>query len=335
MARKLTYAEGAAEIMMHKVTHSWHGYSQPNRSTNYSDKERITLSDGTQADIARWDDDCSSAVRDCYLPLGVGVSYYTYTGNECSGLLDSGNFREIAVRDAQNGDILWRSGHTELLVVVNGQRCEAGFRASEYGSITGATGDQTGRESTYSAFNPGNWSRAFRCIRVRPGSTEPPKPTPKQNAGGATNSCGLWYRAHVERAGWLPSVHDGQTAGTTGYGARVEAIKITPPEGVTLEVSLHIQKLGDKVYKGVCKGKSSGTGSSANDPIMGTTGKSLRIEEVKIKVTENTNAKLKGKTLKYRVHVQRSGWTGWARDGMWSGTRGQSLRIEAIQIKFE
>lgn len=180
---------------------------------------------------------------------------------------------------------------------------------------------------------PGPWlSNKFNLLANRVNALLAP---PSQVPGKAANDHGLYYRAHQQSAGWLPSVHDGQVAGITGNALRMEAIKITPPEGVTLEVLAHIQGIGDKTYKGVRKGKSSGTGSSANDPIIGTVGKAKRIEGICVKVTKNTNAKLKGKTLCYRVHVQKQGWTKWVKAGTYAGTRGKSLRVEAIQMKFE
>lgn len=333
MTRKLTYGEMAAEVMEHVINHNAHGYSQPNRAGDGT-VEAIRLSDGTIVRLHGGDYDCSELVRQCYECAGILGGFwdsYMWTGNEID-LLRGAGFAQVDKYNPKRGDVLWRQGHTEIYL---GNNRQGGARRSEFHTANGYRGDQDGGEITFSAYNPGEWSSCWRCTRVRPGSSEPkPKPIPKQKEGKSANSYGLYYRVHVERAGWLAVAHDGQTAGTTGYGARIEAIKITPPEGVELEVNVHIQKLGDRTYKGIRRGASSGTGSSSNDPIIGTTGKSLRIEEVRIKVTKNTSAKLKGKTLMYRVHVQGSGWTGWGRDGAWLGTRGQSKRIEAIQMKF-
>lgn len=152
---------------------------------------------------------------------------------------------------------------------------------------------------------PGPWlDNKFNLLANRVNSQLKP---PEQKPGTAANNYGLKYRVHQQAAGWLPAVHDGQVAGITGNALRVEALKITPPEGVELEVLLHIQGIGDKVWRGIRKGKSSGTASSANDPIIGTVGKKKRIEGISIEVTKNSNAKLKGKTLYYRVHIQKQG----------------------------
>ena len=144
----------------------------------------------------------------------------------------------------------------------------------------------------------------------------------EQKPGKPVNDVGMYYRVHAQNLGWLPPVHDGQTAGTTGCALRVEAIKMTPPEGVSLDIEVHLQGIGWKVYKGVKRG--------SYDPVMGTEGESRRVEAVRIHVTENRT----GKSLRYRAHVQGIGWQGWCNDGDTAGTEGQSKRLEAIQIEF-
>lgn len=153
-----------------------------------------------------------------------------------------------------------------------------------------------------------------------------------QKPGKAVNDAGLHYRAHVASIGWCPSVRDGQTAGTTGQALQLEAFKVSPPEGVVLDVSVHIANVGWKTWKGVqwIKDKSSGEGSNANDPILGTVGKAQGVEAVAIKVAKNPT----GKKLKYRVHVSGFGWTGWIDAPYACGTVGIGKPIEAIQMKF-
>ena len=151
-----------------------------------------------------------------------------------------------------------------------------------------------------------------------------------QKAGQPVNNAGIHYRAHVQRHGWLPAVRDGQVAGTTGMSLRMEALKFTPPEGVTLTVNAHMQGIGWKSYTGIRKGKSSGTGSSKNDPIIGSTGQSRRLEAIQIHA-EGLPA---GKSLRYRAHVQGKGWLPWVGDGKVAGTTGESRRMEAIQVEI-
>ena len=66
----------------------------------------------------------------------------------------------------------------------------------------------------------------------------------------------------------------------------------------------------------------------SNGDMAGTSGKSLRLEGIKIKIS-NTN--LSG-GIKYSTHVQNEGWQDYVSNGMTSGTSGKSLRLEAIKI---
>ena len=224
----LSYPDMAAEVMWHKITHEQHGYSQPNRSTNYSAKETIALSDGTKVKIAKYDDDCSSAVRDCYLSVGVGVGDFTYTGNEAHGLLESGNFKRIDVINAQNGDILLRSGHTEMCIVRNGRRYQAGFRIDENGTIYGSrSGDQTGYESTYSNFNASAWSEAFRCTKRRKGAkpqggSDGTDTSHNNNRDGGKLDVDGWmgYNTIIDLQHVLKTPEDGVISGQNSYGDR-------------------------------------------------------------------------------------------------------------------
>lgn len=161
------------------------------------------------------------------------------------------------------------------------------------------------------------------------------KPTPieetnPQEPGNPVNDEGLNYRAHVADYGWLDAVRDGQTAGTTGKGKQMEALKITPPEGLELTVKVHIQDKGWVTYEGVKAGESSGEGSSPNDPIMGTVGEGKRIEAIEIIPTRNDT----GKKLLYQVHLEDYGWTGWMDAGGATGTTGIKHAVQAIQMKL-
>lgn len=70
----------------------------------------------------------------------------------------------------------------------------------------------------------------------------------------------------------------------------------------------------------------------SNGGLSGTTGNSLRIEALKIRLGSNVPSGLK---IKYRTHVQNIGWQDWVYDGAMAGTQGQSLRAEALEIKLE
>lgn len=157
----LSRAEAAAQVAEHIINHSAHGYSQPNRKGDGT-TETITLSSGEKVQIHGGDYDCSELVRQCYAAVGVlPKNSYMWTGNERQLLL-ANSFRQIPVGAAsqmQRGDILLRSGHTEIYL---GNGKQGGARGSELGTITGRVGDQTGREITSSAYTPSSWTSAFR-----------------------------------------------------------------------------------------------------------------------------------------------------------------------------
>lgn len=163
----LTYNQRAAEIMLHLVNHSAHGYSQPARAGDGT-IETVTLSDGTVTTVHGGDYDCSEAVRMCYVAAGVlPRGCYMWTGNEAA-LLKAHGFASVGLGDLRVGDVLLRRGHTEMVVSVGGRLMQAGFRISEHRTVRGAKGDQTGWESAYSALDPSSWSWAYRYVGGQP-----------------------------------------------------------------------------------------------------------------------------------------------------------------------
>lgn len=147
----------------------------------------------------------------------------------------------------------------------------------------------------------------------------------KQIPGKAKNNNQLWYRAHCQNLGWLDPVHDGQTAGTTGFSARLEALLIdlrTIREKYTdakLSGDFHVQNIGWVHLDNI-----------EPDTLIGTIGKSLRLEAFKLHLEG-----VPGKKLYYEAHVQDIGWQGVRKDGEMAGTTGQSKRIEAVRIWLE
>lgn len=70
--------------------------------------------------------------------------------------------------------------------------------------------------------------------------------------------------------------------------------------------------------------------SKKDGQMSGTSGKSYRLEAIKIKLED-----VEGISIKYQTHIQNVGWQNWKKDGEMSGTSGQSLRLEGIKIKLE
>lgn len=147
----------------------------------------------------------------------------------------------------------------------------------------------------------------------------------KQIPGKAKNNNQLWYRAHCQNLGWLDPVHDGQNAGTTGFSARLEALLVdlrTIREkypDVKLSGDFHVQNIGTVHLDNI-----------EPDTLIGTIGKSLRLEAFRLHLTG-----VPDKKLYYEAHVQDIGWQGVRKDGEMAGTTGQSKRIEAVRIWVE
>ena len=98
-----------------------------------------------------------------------------------------------------------------------------------------------------------------------------------------------------------------------------DEIETQANESVMVSYSTHVQKKG-------------WVESAYNGESSGTTGSSLRLEGLKIQVS---NIKNYSGNIEYRSHVQTYGWEkDWKKNGQISGTVGQSKRLEAVQIRL-
>ena len=131
------------------------------------------------------------------------------------------------------------------------------------------------------------------------------------------NAPTLRYHGHVQHIGWQDWVSDGQTAGTSGQSLRVEALEAVT-EGSELagsvELNAHVQRIGWQDEWG---------------SMCGTEGQSLRVEAFRVRLTDELASCF---DVYYRVHAQKIGWMGWARNGDVAGTSAMSLRLEAIEM---
>ncbi len=93
---------------------------------------------------------------------------------------------------------------------------------------------------------------------------------------------------------------------------------IKKAEAPPVSVTAHVQR------RGTLPAVSGGA-------IAGTTGKSLRLESLRLAVDGASETG----GIEYRGHVQRKGWEkSWARDGAMAGTQGKSRRMEAVQVRL-
>ena len=67
----------------------------------------------------------------------------------------------------------------------------------------------------------------------------------------------------------------------------------------------------------------------SNGAFSGTKGESLRMEAMKIGLTDASGS------VRYRAYVQKEGWQAWKQDEAMCGTTGENKRLEAVQIKLD
>lgn len=151
----------------------------------------------------------------------------------------------------------------------------------------------------------------------------------------------LYYQTHIAQFGWLGWAQAGEVAGSEGLAKGIECIKIKllEKENVTdipdlggesyirtsgsnsLRYSGHVRNIGD-------------VPEEKNGEILGTVGRKLALEAVKIRLAIPDGRYVNG-GVQYRTHVTNIGWQDWKSNGQLAGTTGKALSIEAIQIRID
>lgn len=129
------------------------------------------------------------------------------------------------------------------------------------------------------------------------------------------------YQAHSSNVGWVAAVTDGATAGTTGRGLALEALRVSVQNAKasgTVQVTAHVADAGWQ-------------SAAAAPSFAGTTGKNRAIQAVKLQLTGDLSNSY---DIYYRVHSSGYGWLGWAKNGEVAGTTGLAVQAEAVQIKL-
>ncbi|MGM0156813.1 hypothetical protein IGI47_001103 [Enterococcus sp. AZ191] len=146
----------------------------------------------------------------------------------------------------------------------------------------------------------------------------------------------VYYRTHSAYLGWLGWAKNDLEAGSTGFAYSVEAIQIQlvvkgqsgPKLGTSyyekdklalpkVNYQTHIQTIGWQ-------------NPQANGSIAGTVSKGLRMEALRLNVTDTP---LPG-NIEYSSHVQSIGWQPYVANNEISGTTGNKLRVEGIRIRL-
>ncbi|MBC3887860.1 leucine-rich repeat protein [Acetobacterium paludosum] len=159
-------------------------------------------------------------------------------------------------------------------------------------------------------------------------------------AWAADNPVGVSYRGHIQDLGDYPRdgswVDSPEIIGTVGQSKRIEGFEIklsgTVPEGMELRYNVHVQNMG-WLYN-----EDDPANWPKDGAYAGTRGDSLRIEAVKIVLTDRDGKAVPGYSVQYRGHVQNVGdlpadKTQWLADGAQLGTVGSSLRLEALLVQ--
>ena len=170
----------------------------------------------------------------------------------------------------------------------------------------GATAGTTGQDRRIEAIE----------IRIVPKGGKAP-----ENTGYGTLAA---YEVHGQNYGWTQGEkQNGQLAGTTGQGLRLEALRVA----VKNDYGQAIEGLG-VTYR--VHMKNIGWGGWVDNGVMaGTEGQGRQIEAAEIKLTGDKAADY---DIYYRVHMKELGWGDWVTGGATAGTTGQDRRIEAIEI---
>ncbi|KAF5078930.1 BspA type Leucine rich repeat region [anaerobic digester metagenome] len=151
---------------------------------------------------------------------------------------------------------------------------------------------------------------------------------------------GVAYRGHIQDRGDYPLdgswVDSPDLIGTVGQSKRIEGFEIKLNEDLPMEMSIrynvHVQN------RGWLYDENDPTDWPRDGAYAGTRGESLRIEAVKIVLTDSAGKPVPGYSVQYRGHVQNLGdqpqtADSWLADGAQLGTVGSSLRLEALLVR--
>lgn len=145
------------------------------------------------------------------------------------------------------------------------------------------------------------------------------------------NAYDIYYRVHSSNYGWLDWAKNGAIAGTTGLNCPIEAIEIKlVTKGGEAPGSTNRPYISAPTLSYLAHSASIGWGKPVTSGVVGTTGRSLRLEAFSI--TYKSNSVSGG--ISYRAHVADVGWQKPVSNGATAGTVGKSKQVEAIQISL-
>ena len=140
----------------------------------------------------------------------------------------------------------------------------------------------------------------------------------------------VYYRVHVENFGWLDFTKNGSISGTIGYFKKIDGLEIKIGDKDSISVGNNAYKESNNYIEYSSHVQNIGWQNYIKEGISGTTGESLRLEAIKIKVNSNLDS-----VVKYQTYVEGIGWQNYVKSDEISGTTGLSKKIEAISINLE
>lgn len=150
--------------------------------------------------------------------------------------------------------------------------------------------------------------------------------------GEVANTYDIYYQIHKSSIGWTGWVSNGTVLGADSPDKKIEAIQVllvkkggkapsslsTPSFTPNAFYSAHVQNIGWMDY---------GYGAG----VSGTTGKDLRLEAFKLKLSSSTS----NLGIEYTSFVDKIGWQKWVSNDSVSGTEGQRKPIYSVKVRMK
>lgn len=247
-----------------------------------------------------------------YLNPNAGVYAGGYLGNKASGM--NVKYASDPYWGEKNANIVWMIDKT--------------YSNSEYANYTLAVKDTIGTEHTNLNVRKEASTSSTRIHTTKKYSNQSFIVLGNQNgfykvqSDGALNS----ERSAISDSGnynydnMYVYVSDSYVKivleGKNGNGGNSEEISVPDSVKDVLEYEGYVQENG-------------WSDSAKNGQIIGTTGKNLSLNAIKLNVND-----LDRVGIEYRTHISDIGWQDTVKNGEQSGTAGQSNWIEAVQIKL-
>lgn len=151
-----------------------------------------------------------------------------------------------------------------------------------------------------------------------------------QLTGEVAQKYDIYYRTYIEGFGWMDWASNGSVSGSIGLSKRVTGLQVQLIEkgqqapGEIARPSIAAPKLYYRAHI-----QNIGWSDWNNGGIIGTTGRSLRLEAFCAKIDSAFHG-----NIEYSAHVQNKGWQTVKKNGELAGTTGANLRLEAIRMNL-